>query len=442
MRSAGVRDALARTDFVYHVVEVGNQESRDEVVRPIGSLLGVTVAAEGVEEALARLADPQVNVVTITVTEHGYCAVAPGGPLDLARPEVVHDLADPHAPRSVPGLVLEALVRRRAVGIAPFTVVSCDNLPANGAAVARVVGDLAECRDSQLAAWLASSVAFPSSMVDRMVPATTTADLARCRALGVIDEWPIITEPFLQWVLEDSFPQGRPDWGSVGVELVADVRDHEQAKLCILNAAHSALAYWGLLAGHEYIWQAAVDPVVLAAVRDLIETEALPTLHAPHGWDLHDYAAAVLDRFANRSLAYTTAKVAGDGSQKLAVRILPTLRSLLATGRPAPRCAQVLAAWVAVMAGPRSSHFDVVDASFAGAGAFASAQGRGVTAAAAAHAMVSLPGLLDTADQRERAFVDLVAAVAAALWRGDVRDVLRKPPASLPALQLSSEGPP
>ena len=360
LRSSGLRDALAAQGNRYCVVE------RDGVApdraRQVGSIAEILVAADGVEAALAGLTDPAVTVVTITVTEHGYCAVTPGGPLDPARPEIRHDLRLPHAPRSLPGMLVEALSRRRAAGCAPPAVVSCDNLPSNGAATRRVVCDLAEHRGGGLAAWIRAEVAFPGSMVDRMVPATTDDDRERLRAqTGVDDAWPVMTEPFTQWVLEDRFPAGRPPWERAGVQMIDDVGPYEQAKLRILNAAHSALAYHGLLAGHRQIWQAAADPALSRAVAELLTREVLPTVVPPPGWDLPGYAARVLERFANRSLPYTAAKVARDGSQKIPVRVLPTVAARLAGGAGTDRLARLVAAWITCVLGPRADQLQVRD---------------------------------------------------------------------------------
>ena len=425
LRSAAVRDSLAPQGFVYHVVERAS-DGRDvrEVVRPVGALLGVDVAAQSTRTALDQLADEAVTVVTITVTEHGYCSVGPGGALDLDRPEIVHDLHAPHSPRSLPGLLVEALARRRASGTDPFTVASCDNLPSNGLATARVVRELAECRDPSLAAWVDGNVAFPSSMVDRMVPATTADDREHLRREGLVDAWPVVTEPFTQWVLEDTFPTGRPPWERAGVELVDDVAVHEQAKLRILNAAHSAFAYWGVLAGHRFVADAVADPVLLEATRHLLSGEVLPTLDAPPGWNLTAYAEQVLERFGNRALAYTTAKTAGDGSQKLPVRLVPTVRARLAAGPPAVRCAEVLAAWAACMAGPRSASFAIDDAVLAPESlsrpAIDSTSPEDATAA-----LLDLPGFPAGLSPAERAFRGEVLEQARRFWRGDVRALLR-----------------
>ena len=208
--------------------------------------------------------------------------------------------------------------------------------------------------------------------------------------------------------------------------MVADVGRHEQAKLRILNAAHSALAYWGLLAGHRWIWQAAGDPVLLAATRDLVTTEVLPTLQSPPGLDLPAYRDRAFVRFANAALPYATAKVAADGSQKLPVRLLPTVRARLAAGAPAPRCAQLLAAWAACVRGPRAGEFAVADAGLGDGGA-------PQTELPAVGALLAQPGFLDPADPCERAFAAQVVRYAGAMWHDDVRRVLAASPHAVAA---------
>ena len=438
LRSSKVHDSLTGSDFRYPLVErdAAGGDSVATSVSEIGSIIGMSVAGLDVEGALLRLTQPAVTVVTITVTEKGYCAVEPGGALDLARAEVAHDITDPTSPRSLPGLIVEALHRRRAAGASPFTVASCDNLPANGTAVARVVCELAEHRDPGFASWVSGNVAFPSSMVDRMVPATTDADRAWCRENGIDGAAPIVTEPFSQWVLEDHFPSGRPDWGAVGVELVDDVARHEQAKLRILNAAHSALAYWGLLAGHDYVWQTVHDPVLLAATNEFIECEVIPNLEVPAGWDLERYAAQVIGRFANRALPYTTAKVAGDGSQKLPVRLMPTVAALGAAGRPTPRSAQILAAWLAVTVGPRARSFAIDDPALTdGPAADVVRRGLadGVTVREAVDLLHRLPGFLQPRRADQLMISAQVTRAAHRMWHGDVRALLSEPVGEKPA---------
>ena len=358
LRSSAVRDVLRAQDHLYTVLERDHARVR---ARLIGSIREAIVARHDPGDALARMVDPAVTVVTITVTEKGYCATASGG-LDVSRPEIEHDIARPREPCSLAGLLLEALVRRRAAGVVPPTIVSCDNLPNNGAATRQVVTDLAEHRSGELAEWIRHNVSFPSSMVDRMVPATTDADRRMVRRLlGMADAWPVVSEPFSQWVVEDTFPAGRPPWERVGVELVPDVAPYEQAKLRILNAAHSALAYWGLLTGHRTIADAVGDPVLHSAVTGMLRDEVIPTLAVPPGWDLTSYTGQVLDRFANHPLGYPSAKVAADGSQKLPVRIAGTVRDRLAAGAATDRLAAVVAGYAACVLGPRAADFAVED---------------------------------------------------------------------------------
>ena len=303
LRSAAVRDALAPQDFVYHVVERASV-GRDvrEVVRPVGALLGVDVAARGRRDR----AGPTGRRGRHGRDDHGHRArllrVGPGGPSTSTARRSCTTCGAPlpaFAARPAPrGARPPPRQRHRAVHRRLL------RQPAGQRpATARVVRDLAECRDPSLAAWVDGNVAFPSSMVDRMVPATTAEDREQLRREGIVDAWPVVTEPFSQWVLEDTFPAGRPPWERAGVELVSDVAVHEQAKLRILNAAHSALAYWGLLAGHRLGGEAVADPVLLDATRDLLSREVIPTLDAPPGWNLAAYAEQVLERFGNRALA-------------------------------------------------------------------------------------------------------------------------------------------
>jgi fructuronate reductase len=415
LRSADLHRALAGQGHLYTLVERGDGGDR---ARLIGAIRETVVAAGDPEAALRRLTDPAVQVVTITVTEAGYCSTRPSGPLDTSRPEIAHDLAHPAAPRSLPGLLVEALARRRAAGTAPLTVVSCDNLRANGPATRRVVGELADHRGGDLAGWIRGAVAFPSSMVDRMVPATT--DDVRALATertGMADAWPVVTEPFSQWVLDDAFPGGRPPWERAGVELVADVAPFEQAKLRVLNGAHSALAYLGLLAGHATIADAVADPVLGPLVEAMLRHEVVPTLAPPHGLDLAAYATAVLRRFANRPLAYATAKVAGDGSQKLPIRILGTVADRLAVRAEVERLALVVAAWAACVLGPRSGEFGVPDPELERL--LGSPPTPVPDAAAAVDRLLGLDAVFGRLG-RTPAFADAVRRHATALWRGDV----------------------
>ena len=343
LRSPDTRDALAQQDGLYTLAV---RSGAGERLRVVGSILSLLVAPESPAALLDALTAPSTRIVTMTVTEKAYLRAA-DGMLDTAHEDIVHDLADPAVPRTVHGFLAEALARRRAAGTPPFTVLTCDNLPANGATVRRLVIAFAMLRDAELARHIERDVAFPSSMVDRIVPATTDADRARvARSLGVADAWPVMTEPFCQWVVEDRFSAGRPRWEQCGVTMVADVRPYEEMKLRLLNGAHSAIAYLGLLSGRETVDRAFGDPAIRRFV-DRLWAEAVPTLPADAGLDTANYTAELAGRFSNPALAHRTAQIANDGSQKLPQRIVDPASAQLAAGRPADHLALALAAWIA-----------------------------------------------------------------------------------------------
>jgi len=257
LRSPETRDALVPQDGLY-TVAVRSGAGTDH--RVIGSVLDIEVGAENPERLIARMADPAIRIVSLTVTEKGYCHTPQTGELNENHPDIVHDLANPGAPRSVPGFLVAALTRRRNSGTAPFTVLSCDNLSANGHTAGRIVTQFAALKSRDLAEWIEAEVAFPSTMVDRIVPETTDLDRAEVSSvLGMIDARPVVTEPFTQWIVEDQFPAGRPDLAAAGVQMVSDVTPFEHMKLRLLNASHSALAYLGYLAGHETIASTMTD---------------------------------------------------------------------------------------------------------------------------------------------------------------------------------------
>jgi fructuronate reductase len=310
------------------------------------------------------MADPAIRIVTLTVTEKGYCHDPASGALDEDHPDILYDLRNRVAPRSAPGLLVAALAARKSEGVAPFTVVSCDNLPANGRTVKRVLSGLAALHAPDLGRWVEDNVACPSTMVDRIVPATTPEDRAAvAAALGMEDAWPVMTEPFSQWVVEDDFPSGRPDLAAVGVELAADVEPFEHMKLRLLNGSHSAMAYLGYLAGHETIAETIGDPVFDRFIRAMMDEEATPTLHMPDGVDLAGYKAALLRRWANPALKHRTWQIAMDGSQKLPQRLLVPMRERLAIGAPISRMALTIAGWMRYVTGTdeRGQPIDVQD---------------------------------------------------------------------------------
>lgn len=343
LRSPRTRDALAAQDGLYTVAA---QEETGERLRIVGALLRLLVAPENPAALVANMADPSTRIVTLTVSEKAYLRDAQGG-LDLAHPDIAHDLAHPAAPRTVHGFIVAALERRRQAGVPPFTVLCCDNLPSNGETVRRLVLQFAEARDRDLAHCIERDVAFPSTMVDRIVPATTDEDRQRISAaIGLKDAWPIKAEPFMQFVVEENFPLRRPAWEHHGVEMVADVRPYEEMKLRLLNGAHSAIAYLGLLLGLDTVAKTFADPDVRGFIERLWD-EAVPTLDPEAGLDADAYQAALSKRFSSPALVHRTSQIAMDGSQKMPQRILATVKALTEQQRPAAHLTLVPAAWIA-----------------------------------------------------------------------------------------------
>ena len=278
----------------------------DESSKVIDVLENVLVAPENPAAVLEAMADPGVRIVSLAVNEKGYCHTPATGVLTVDHPDIAHDLQQ-EIPRSAPGFLVRALARRRAAGVPPFTVLSCDNLPENGALVRQIVLDFAHLIDPTLAQWIGENGRFPATMVDRITPATTSADIARVTAVtGLYDSAPVLHEPFRQWVIEDDFVRDiRPDFNAVGVEMEKDVSRFEQMKLRMLNGSHSALAYLGYLAGHETISDTVADPAFAAYVRQLW-AEIMPVVCAPQGFDLQVYAKALMERYANPKIRHHT----------------------------------------------------------------------------------------------------------------------------------------
>ncbi|MGL4441478.1 MAG: mannitol dehydrogenase family protein, partial [Bosea sp. (in: a-proteobacteria)] len=315
----------------------------------IGSVLEILVAPEDPERLIAAMADPRIRIVSLTVTEKGYCHDPATGTLNAAHPDIMNDVTAPDMPRSVPGYLVAALRRRFMLGQQPFTVLCCDNLPANGRTIKRVLVAFAALVDVALAAWVDREVACPSTMVDRIVPATSAEDRAGVQQIiGMADAWPVVTEPFTQWVIEDHFPAGRPRWELGGAEFVTDVAPFEIMKLRMLNGAHSALAYLGYLAGHETVAEASNDPLFIRYL-DGLWAEIASTL--PQGLDDKAYATRLLGRFQNRNIRHRLWQIAMDGSQKLPQRLLGTIRARLALGKPITHLAIGVAAWMRYVGG-------------------------------------------------------------------------------------------
>jgi fructuronate reductase len=341
-------DTLREQDGRYHVAEYLDREQ--VTLLEIGVIRQTLYVGEGGDELellLQRMSEPQTRIVTLTVTEKGYCLNPVTGQLRIDDPAIVHDIAHPHSPRTAPGIILEALRRRRACGIAAFTVLCCDNMPDNGQRTRQAVTALAGMQDEGLTQWVSDHVAFPSSMVDRIVPAMDNESFARLeQELDCHDRAAVVCESFSQWVIEDHFPLGRPDWEVEGVQMVGDVRPFETMKLRMLNGSHSLLAYVGLLAGHQLVSDAINDADLARLVERYMTEEAAPTLEMPTGIDLVAYAGDLKARFANDTLQHRLRQIAMDGSQKLPQRWLLGAQQLLDQGRGFDCTALGIAAWI------------------------------------------------------------------------------------------------
>lgn len=349
LRSPDTRDALAPQDYLYSVAV---RDGTGEKLHVIGCLTDILVAPENPEAVLQALCQPDIRIVTLTVTEKGYCYAPASRTLDESSSDIIHDLKHPHAPRSAPGFLVEAIRRRHVSGLQPFTVLSCDNLPANGETLKRVTVRLAALTNPELGSFIAEHVAFPSSMIDRIVPATTDQDRSSVsRALNVKDQWPVCTEPFSQWVIEDHFPSGRPSWEKSGATFVRDVATFELMKLRLLNGSHSTLAYLGFLSGHETVSATMAAAGFKTFIRAMMDEEITPTLPALPDFDLSTYKDQLIERFCNPALHHRTAQIAMDGSQKLPQRLLNTIHNRLLAGQSFDRLALGVAGWMRFVTG-------------------------------------------------------------------------------------------
>lgn len=343
LRSPGVRDQLNPQDGLYTLVV---RDGADEHLRVIGAGRGVLVGPENPAALVAAMAEAEVHIVTLTVTEKGYRLDPATGDLLLDDADVAADLADIAAPRTAPGFIVAALQARKAAGVKPFTVISCDNLPHNGQRIRAGVLAMARRIDPALADWIEAEGAFPQTMIDRIVPATTPDDIARLTArLGVEDQGMVKAEPFTQWVIEDWFAGERPNFAAFGIQLTDAVEPWEDAKLRLLNGSHSAIAYLGALSGHEHVHEAVAVPAFRAFVEALWD-EAETTLSPPPGLNVAAYRDELMARFSNSALMHRTRQIAMDGSQKLPQRLLAGAAERLAVGQGIAAMALGVAAWM------------------------------------------------------------------------------------------------
>lgn len=340
---------LNHQDNLYTVAEMSADAWTARVVGVVNEALHAQV--DGLETVFAKMCEPQVAIVSLTITEKGYCHSPATGQLMLDHPFIVADIQNPHQPKSAPGVIVEALARRKAAGLPAFSVMSCDNMPENGHVMRNVVCAYARAVDAGLADWIESHVTFPSTMVDRIVPAVTPDTLDKIEQLtGVRDSAGVACEPFRQWVIEDNFVAGRPAWEKAGAELVDDVIPFEEMKLRMLNGSHSFLAYLGYLAGYEHINDCMGDENYRRAAHDLMLKEQAPTLKVQNV-DLARYADLLIARYTNPALRHRTWQIAMDGSQKLPQRMLDSVRWHLADNSSFTLLTLGVAGWMRYVGG-------------------------------------------------------------------------------------------
>ena len=342
--NAAMRDVMAAQDCLYTLV-IRHGDGTWEP-RVIGSVVEYLFAPDDPEAAIEKLAAPATRIVSLTVTEGGYNLDPVTGEFRASDPLVRADLRPGAAPQTIFGLVTEALARRRDRGVPAFSVLSCDNIQGNGHVSQRAFTAFARLRDPGLADWMSGHVRFPNCMVDRITPQTTEADRAELsRRFGVEDQWPVLCEPFTQWVLEDDFADGRPPLEDAGVQIVPDVEPYELMKLRLLNASHQALCYPGYLVGYRLVHEVTSDPLFARFLLDYMTAEAIPTLRPVPGIDLTGYAHQLIERFSNPEVRDTVARLCANSSDLIPKFILPVVREQLAAGRPFTRAAAVVACW-------------------------------------------------------------------------------------------------
>lgn len=359
---ARMRDALAASDGLYTLV-VKNPDGTREV-RVIGSIVDYVFAPDDPKAAIEALADPAIRIVSLTVTEGGYNVHPVTGEFDLENPAIAADLAGSGAPVTTFGLVSAGLKLRRERGIAPFTVMSCDNIQGNGEVAHKMFGAFATALDAEFGAWVEANVPFPNSMVDRITPVTTDADRADvAEAYGIDDAWPVVCEDFTQWVLEDKFVSGRPPYEEAGVQLVADVVPYELMKLRLLNATHQGLCYFGHLAGYSAVHDVARNPLFASFLLRYMDEEATPTLAPLPGVDLDAYKRKLIERYSNEYVADTVARLCAESSDRIPKWLIPVVRENLAAGRPVGLSAAIVASWARYAEGidEQGNHITVVD---------------------------------------------------------------------------------
>lgn len=342
-----MRERLQQQDWLTTVVEL---DPNGFTAKVSGSMIDfIEVDPQAVIE---KLSSPEIRIVSLTITEGGYFLDDRTGGFDHKHPDIVHDVNNPDAPETVFGVIIAAIQNRRANGIAPFTVMSCDNLPENGIITRQAVLGLAMDMSPDLEKWIEDNVSFPNSMVDCITPATSDRERAMVEErFGIVDAVPVACEPFRQWVMEDKFPNGRPALEKVGVEFVSEVAPYELMKLRILNGGHAAIAYPAALMGHHFVHDAMADPIVGGFLAKLEASEIIPTVPSVPGVDFQQYLKKVRERFSNAAVADTIPRLCLDGSNRQPKFILPTIMDRLSGGDSITGLALEVALWCRYCAG-------------------------------------------------------------------------------------------
>ena len=357
-----MQEVLQAQDCLYTLV-LKHSDGRYEP-RVIGSIVEYLFAPDDPEAVINKLAAESTRIVSLTVTEGGYNIDDVTGAFDMSNAAVLRDLEPDVPPRTIFGLITEALSRRRDQGVVPFTVMSCDNLQGNGQVARRAFTAFARLKRPELGDWIEQEVRFPDSMVDRITPVTTDDDRAEIRdRFGLDDKWPVVCEPYTQWVLEDTFTAGRPPYEEAGVQLVDMVEPYELMKLRLLNGSHQAMCYFAYLTGYRLVHEAASDPLFRAFLLGYMKQEAAPTLPPVPGVDLDEYQHQLIDRFANPQVRDTIARLCAQSSDRIPKWLLPVIRQQLATGGEIRRSAAVVASWAryAEGVGEHGEPIEVVD---------------------------------------------------------------------------------
>ena len=344
LRSAAIRDKLMPQDNLYTVIE---KNLSGDNARIIGAIRAILVAPENPEKILSVMSGNACKIISLTITEKGYCCNPATGNLDIYHPDIIHDLKNLSKPRSALGFLVASLGIRKTNNTCMPTIVCCDNLPHNGDRLSKLVIEFAAHIDKKLAAWIKENIPFPNTMVDRIVPATSAEDIiALEQNYGYFDQGMVKTEAFKQWVIEDKFASGRPPWETSGALLVRDVKPYEDAKLRLLNGCHSAIAYLGYLAGYKYVHQVMAQADFNKFIHTLMDQEIRPTVKPPKGLDIGQYCQDLRTRFTNPALHHETYQIAMDGSQKIPQRLLSVLHDQLARQGETAGLFLVIAAWM------------------------------------------------------------------------------------------------